>query len=52
MSFVERFIIQRPYFRGSTIGGSTVYNYKRSKAEHSLLKGIAETTQAMDGEGL
>ena len=24
MSFVERFIIQCPYFGGSTIGGSTV----------------------------
>ena len=28
VSFVERFIIQCPYFGGSTIGGSTVFiNY-------------------------
>ena len=28
VSFVERFIIQCPYFGGSTTGGSTVYTMK------------------------
>ena len=36
MSFVERFIIQCPYFGGSTIGGSTVL----FKARHLTLSGF------------
>ena len=41
MSFVERFIIQCPYFRGSTIGGSTVVAIGHA----SVLLGVVTYTE-------
>ena len=45
MSFVERFIIQCPYFGGSTIGGSTVvYFILLLTTTHSLYIVMLATT--------